>query len=105
MKLIDKITLKVFQTGTDKINFKILKIAREGDGANVNRVMKDIGLTKVPANVRINKLEKVGLITRWRGTGIIVITELGNDFMKMINNYQDVVRNNLLEMLKNISED
>lgn len=104
IKLIDKITLKVFQIGTDKINFKILKMAMDRDGANINKIMQDIGLSKVPVNVRINKLEKVGLINRWRGTGIIVSTELGKDFVKIIGTYQDIVRNNLLEMLKNISE-
>lgn len=101
-ELIDKITLKVVQTGVDKINFKILKMVR--DGANINKVMKEIGLTKVPVNIRINELERVGLVNRWRGTGIVILTDLGKDFMNIINNYQDVVRSKLIYMLKNISD-
>lgn len=78
--LIEKIALKVTRTGTDKINFQILEMANN-DGMNINKLIEETKLTKVPINVRVNKLERVGLIKRWRGTGIVVLTEFGKDFM------------------------
>lgn len=102
-KLVEKIALRVTRTGTDKINFKILEIIDNG-GGNINEIIKEIGLSKVPINIRINELEKVGLVNRWRGTGIVVLTEFGKDFMKSIYAYQDIVRFNIMDMLKKISD-
>lgn len=97
--LIEKIALRVTRTGTDKINFKILEMIDNGNG-NINDMIKETGLTKVPVNVRINKLEKVGLVNRWRGEGIVVLTELGENFMKLIYGYQEIVRSNVMDILK-----
>jgi DNA-binding GntR family transcriptional regulator len=99
-ELIEKIALKVARTGTDKTNFKILGMLP----SDINTMMKEFNLTKVPINIRINQLEKVGLVNRWRGTGIVVLTEFGKDFMKLIYGYQDIVRPNIMDMLKKISD-
>lgn len=98
-ELIEKIALRVTRTGTDKINFRILEMIDDGNG-NINDMIKETGLTKVPINIRINQLEKVGLVNRWRGTGIVILTELGKDFMKLIYGYQEVVRSNVIDILK-----
>lgn len=98
-ELIEKIALKVTRTGTDKINFQILEMANN-DGMNINKLIEETKLTKVPINVRVNKLERVGLIKRWRGTGIVVLTEPGKDFMKLIYGYQEIVRSNVIDILK-----
>jgi len=98
-ELIEKIALKVTRTGTDKINFQILEMIENGSG-NINDMIKETGLTKVPINIRINQLEKFGLVNRWRGTGKVVLTELGKDFMKLIYGYQEVVRSNVIDILK-----
>jgi predicted transcriptional regulator len=97
--LIEKIALKVTRTGTDKINFQILEMIRNGNG-NINDMIKETGLTKVPVNVRINQLEKVGLVARWRGTGIVRLTELGKNFMKLIYGYQEIVRSTVMDILR-----
>ena len=102
-KLVEKIALRVTRTGTDKINFEILEMINNG-GGNINEMIKEIGLSKVPINIRINQLEKVGLVNRWRGTGIVVLTEFGKDFLKLMYGYQDIVRFNIMDMLKKISE-
>ena len=99
-ELIEKIALKMTRTGTDKINFKILDMLP----SDINTMMKELNLTKVPINIRINELEKVGLVNRWRGTGKVVLTEFGKDFMKLIYGYQDIVRFNIMDMLKKISD-
>ena len=98
-ELIEKIALKVTRTGTDKINFQILEMANN-DGMNINKLIEETKLTKVPVNVRINQLEKVGLVSRWRGTGIVILTEFGKDFMKLIYGYQEIVRSNVIDILK-----
>lgn len=98
-ELIEKIALRVTRTGTDKINFKILEMIDNGNG-NINDMIKETGLTKVPVNIRINRLEKVGLVNRWRGTGMVILTELGKDFMKLIYGYEEIVRSNVMDILK-----
>lgn len=85
IELIEKITLKIVRTGTDKINFEILEMANN-ESTSINKLMEYTKLTKVPINIRVNKLERVGLIKRWRGTGLIVITDFGKEFVEMISN-------------------
>ena len=87
-KVIERITLKVVQTGSDKTNFKILEMLPN----NINDIMKEIELTKVPANTRVNKLEEVGLVKRWRGTGLVVLTDLGKCFMSEVIKGKDMIR-------------
>jgi predicted transcriptional regulator len=57
--IIEKIALKVTRIGTDEINFKILEMV--DNNGNINDMIKKTGLTKVPINIRINQLEKVGI--------------------------------------------
>lgn len=101
--IIEKIALKVIQTGTDKTNFRILKVVNKDHG-DINILMEIIGLTKVPINKRINELEKVGLVNRWRGTGRVSLTKFGKDFMKSIDSYQNIVGSKIMEILKKISD-
>lgn len=95
-KIIERITLKVVQTGSDKTNFKILEMLPN----NINNITKEIGLTKVPANKRVNKLEEVGLVKRWRGTGLVVLTDLGTCFMDVIDKGKDMIRPRLEEIIE-----
>lgn len=95
VELIEKITLKIVRTGTDKINFKILDMLP----SDINAIMEETKLTKVPINVRVNKLERVGLVKRWRGTGLIVITDFGKEFVEMISN--STISHAIEEMVKN----
>lgn len=97
--LLEKITLKIVQTGVDKTNFKILNILP----SNIDTMMKEFNLTKVPVNNRINELEKVGLVRRWRGTGLVILTDLGKIFIETINRGEEIVRDKLVELLKNLS--
>lgn len=93
--LCEKLALKVVQIGTDKTNFKILQMLP----SNINTIMKETGLTKVPVNVRVNQLEKVGLVKRWRGTGMIVGTDFRNIFMETIDKGKDIIKGKLLDIL------
>lgn len=100
--IIEQIALKITRTGTDRTNFKILKMIDSGN-RDIRDLMKNTRLTKVPVNIRINQLEKVGLIDRWRGTGMVSLTEFGKDFMNSIKSYQDIVGPNIMNMLEKIS--
>ena len=62
--------------------------------------MKDIGLTKVPVNARVNKLEKVGLVKRWRGTGMVGLTDLGKCFMGEVDKLKDKIGPRYEEMIE-----
>jgi hypothetical protein len=52
--LSEIIALKVVRTGTDRINFKIMEMLP----SNIENIMKESNLTKVPINVRVNELER-----------------------------------------------
>lgn len=106
--LVEIMTLKVVRTGSDRINFKILEMiekeAERNKGAKIEDIIKETGLTKVPINVRINELEKVGLVKRWRGTGLVVLTELGKTFIRTIDRGEEIVRDRLMIMLNSMSD-
>ena len=105
--LEEMIALKLVRTGSDRINFQILKmvereIGEKERGTNIGDIVRETGLTKVPVNVRINQLEKVGLVMRWRGTGLVMLTELGKIFMDAVSRGEDIVRERIMEMLNNM---
>lgn len=93
--LTEIIALKVVRVGTDEINFKILEMLP----SDINTMMKEVNLTKVPVNVRINELEKVGLVERFKGTGKVVLTDFGRFFIDAIKSYEGLVRENLMKVI------
>jgi predicted transcriptional regulator len=102
--LIEKIALEVTQTGTNKINFKILKMI-DNDCGNIGDLMKLLGLAKVPINIRINELEKVGLVNRRRGTGSVSLTKFGKYFIKSIYSFQNnIISPRIMDMLEKITD-
>ncbi len=96
--IIEKITLNVFNVGTKQTNFYILKTLP----SNVEYIMKETGLTKVPVNNRINELEKYGLLVREKGTGKMYPTELTKQFMLLIAKVETYVKNNVSDMLPSL---
>lgn len=93
--LTEMITLKIVRVGTDEINFKILEILP----SDIKTIMKEVNKTKVPVNVRVNELEKVGLVERFKGTGKVVLTDFGRFFIDTIGSYEELVRENLMEII------
>lgn len=92
----ETIALKVVQVGTDQINFKILEMLP----SDINTIMKEVNMTKVPINVRVNELEKVGLVARFKGTGKVVLTDFGRFFIDTRGSYEELVRKNLMKILR-----
>jgi predicted transcriptional regulator len=81
-QVVEDITLDMFNIGADKTNYKILKILP----TDLKAVMKELELTKMPVNTRLNELEKVGLVKRRKGTGKVVPTEMTGYFLDLIDN-------------------
>lgn len=97
-KIIEKVTLNVFHIGSNDINFYIIKTLP----SDVERIMKETGLTKVPINRRLNEMEKYGLLKREKWTGKVYPTKLTELFKSLINEIRNQVKNNVPEMLPNL---
>lgn len=80
-QIVETITLDMFNVGADKTNYKILKMLP----TDLKAVMKELDLTKMPVNTRLNELEKVGLVKRWKGTGKVMPTEMTGYFLDLID--------------------
>lgn len=93
--LTEKLTLKVVRIGTDRTNFKILEMLP----SNIEVIMKESNLTKVPVNVRVNNLEKAGLVDRFKGTGRVVLTDFGKYFIDTIKSYEELVKLYVIDIL------
>lgn len=91
-KIVENITLDMFNVGADKNNYKILKMLP----TDLKAVMKELDLTKMPVNTRINELEKVGLVKRRKGTGKVMPTEMTGYFLDLI----DTIRGKVEESVK-----
>lgn len=97
-QIIRKITLNVFHIGSKEKNFFIL----ESLPNNVEQIMKETGLTKVPVNKHLNELEKYGLLKRQKGTGNVYPTEMTNLFKLLIMETEKHVKINVSKMLPDL---
>ncbi len=95
LSLKEQIALKIVRTGTDRVNFKILEMLP----SNIDAIMKKVNMTKVPVNVRVNELERVGLVDRFKGTGRVELTDFGKSFMLTIREYEGEVRKYVYNIL------
>lgn len=86
-KIVEDITLDLFNVGADKTNFKILKMLP----TDLKTVMMELDLTKMPVNNRLNELEKAGLVKRMKGTGKVTPTEMTGYFFELINTIKNKV--------------
>ncbi|MBI5391308.1 hypothetical protein HZB02_07525 [Candidatus Woesearchaeota archaeon] len=90
-----KVTLNLFRCGTDQTNYHILEMLP----CNIKEIMKDTNLTKMPANRRINELEKVGLLMRNRYEGKINPTKLTEIFLRTFQSMQQDILKELPNLL------
>lgn len=100
-KVAEKYTLIILHTGSDSINYAILKALP----TTVPELMDRFNLTKMPVNNRINRLEKVGLIKRVRGEGKVKPTEMTPLFIQLINEIESEVVEKLPQLLNQSSMD
>jgi DNA-binding HxlR family transcriptional regulator len=80
-KITERITLNLFNAGCEKINFDILRSIP----AKTSEMEKKFGLTKMPLNKRLNRLEEVGLLKRIKHKGELQKTHLTDKFIGIIN--------------------
>ena len=95
LSLVEKITLDIIFNGTKKTNFLILEMLP----TDIKNIMKKTGLSKVPVNVHVNKLEKFGLLHRARGTGKLYPTKLTRTLLKSVNNMSKLIEAGVDEIL------
>lgn len=93
--IIEKITLRIVHGAVKKNNFVVLKMLP----STINEIMKETGLAKVPANQRVNELERLCLVERRRGTGEVKLTEYGELIVKIITKIQDAAAVNVKKLL------
>jgi len=94
-KIIESATLNLFKVGCDKNNFRILKSIP----SNVNNLIKEFNLSKMPMNRRINELEKVGLVKRDRWKGDVEPTELTKVFLEKVEYIKKEMKKVLPDLL------
>ena len=92
---IHKQTLNMFKIGCDKSNYRILNTLP----TTTLELTKELKLTKMPLNKRLNELEKVGLLKRYRKLAKLESTELGIDFLKLIAEMEKDVLKIMPELL------
>ena len=81
-------TLKVFRVGCDEKNFKILKLLP----TTIEELQKELQTKGVkPIHDRVNQLEEMGLLIRQRGTGKIETSQMTNQFLKEIGEFEKVI--------------
>lgn len=85
-----ELSLDVFRVGCDKINFSILKMAIVKP-IIIREISNKFNLSVMPANRRVNQLVKVGLLKREYKKTRIMATRLTTIFIKMIDNIQGVI--------------
>ena len=82
-------TLKAFRIGCDEKNYRILRSLP----TTIEDIMKELQITKMPTNARVNALEEVGLLKRHRGTGKIESSTITLEYLKQIILFCDFNRN------------
>lgn len=95
-EIAENVTLDMFHVGTDKINYRILNLLP----TDINTLVRKLNITKMPVNVRVNKLEEVGLVKRIKGTGEVIQNDLTEDFMKLVNNIKRRVIDSMNDQIK-----
>lgn len=98
-QIVENITLDMFNIGADKTNFKILKMLP----TDLKAVMKELELTKMPVNTRLNELEKVGLVKRRKGTGKVTPTDMTGYFLDLIDSIKGKVEESVKVQLSDLN--
>lgn len=91
-EIVEDVTLRVFQTGTKKSNYKILMMLP----TTIDNIMNELDLSKVPVYSRIRGLEKAGLVKLSKGNGNIQATELTHNFTGFIKIIESKVKDNVM---------
>ena len=94
-QVIKKISLKTFRVGCDHKNFEILLVLP----TTIKEISQKFEITKMPANRRVNELEKVGLIVRDHKQGTVNPTKLTKRFISLINEINNQVKTQLPDYL------
>ena len=98
--IIKKQSLDIFRIGCDIKNFDILKRLVSKKILDMDTIIKLYGVSKMPANRRINLMADVGLVKRINKKHNIKITALGMKFIDLISNIQIYLKEGIIENLE-----
>ncbi len=96
-KATQDFTLSVFRAGCDSINFSILSMLP----TNIDKIMTQFKITKMPVNRRVNELVRVGLAIRKKGSGEVLPTELTHTFLKVLKTISEGIKEQIPSILLN----
>jgi predicted transcriptional regulator len=90
-ELVEAYTLEVFKIGCDNVNYRIIKSLP----TTTSKLRDELHLSKMPFYTRLNKLSEVGLIEHIKRKENLNKTELTDAFIKLVDNVNNVVKENL----------
>ena len=91
----EKLTLNLLRVGCDKTNYKIIKRLP----TTMIKLQKELDITKMPLNKRVNDLEGVGLLIRKRYEGIVKETKISKKFLRVVDSLKVCVEKNLVDLI------
>lgn len=94
-RLAEKLTLRLFRIGCEPKNYFILQKLP----LTASEIEKELSLTPMPANKRINELMEVGLVSREKAGEKIGLTPLGKDFLEHIEEIKKLVIDHMAELI------
>ena len=86
-----EMTLRTLRTGSDTINFTILKALAADQSVTIPDLIQATSLQRLALTERLNDLVQVGLATRLIDTNHAQITDAGVNFVQMIEGISQAV--------------
>jgi len=93
--LVHKLTLKLFQAGSDEINYKILIILPKKS----KELENELTLPQSTVSKKVNRLADAGLVILNKKGREIVLSELGKGFVEEIEETKKQVIKNLAKLI------
>lgn len=97
-----EMTLRTFRTGSDTVNFTILKALTADQSVTIPDLLKETGLQRLVLTERLNDLVQVGLATRLIDTDYAQVTDAGLNFVQLIESISKTVVQEYLEAVKKL---
>ena len=81
---------------------RLLMIVKKHQNINQNALAKKLNVTKATLSVRLQRLEKMGYITKKQLNYILNITDMGDTF---INEGMEILQEKILNLFKGVSKE
>lgn len=92
-----EMTLRTLRTGSDTINYTILKALSADQSVTIPDLVKATSLQRLVLTERLNDLVQVGFATRLIDTGYAQISDAGINYVQLIDGISKLVSQEYLE--------